>query len=135
MPITRLRDPITHSRLARTGSRPRILGPIPYRTRNDAEHRPRAEQATAFLVFGLVRKGGFEPPRSCERQPLKLVRLPVPPLPHEVERVTCPSALPRRLIPLHPKPQALSRAASPVLAAVPESACRAAAIPVRARRE
>ena len=31
----------------------------------------------------LVRKGGFEPPRSCERQPLKLVRLPVPPLPHK----------------------------------------------------
>ena len=30
----------------------------------------------------MVRKGGFEPPRSCERQPLKLVRLPVPPLPH-----------------------------------------------------
>src|SRR5215203_1994077 len=30
--------------------------------------------------MGLVRKGGFEPPRSCERQPLKLVRLPVPPL-------------------------------------------------------
>ena len=29
----------------------------------------------------MVRKGGFEPPRSCERQPLKLVRLPVPPLP------------------------------------------------------
>jgi hypothetical protein len=28
----------------------------------------------------VVRKGGFEPPRSCERQPLKLVRLPVPPL-------------------------------------------------------
>ena len=28
----------------------------------------------------MVRKGGFEPPRSCERQPLKLVRLPVPPL-------------------------------------------------------
>ena len=29
----------------------------------------------------LVRKGGFEPPRPCGRQPLKLVRLPVPPLP------------------------------------------------------
>jgi hypothetical protein len=29
----------------------------------------------------LVRKGGLEPPRSCERQPLKLVRLPIPPLP------------------------------------------------------
>ena len=29
----------------------------------------------------VVRKGGFEPPRSCDRQPLKLVRLPVPPLP------------------------------------------------------
>jgi hypothetical protein len=24
----------------------------------------------------LVRKRGFEPPRSCDRQPLKLVRLP-----------------------------------------------------------
>ena len=23
----------------------------------------------------MVRKGGFEPPRSCDRQPLKLVRL------------------------------------------------------------
>ena len=30
----------------------------------------------------VVRKKGFEPSRSCERQPLKLVRLPVPPLPH-----------------------------------------------------
>ncbi len=30
----------------------------------------------------MVRKGGFEPPRSCKRQPLKLVRLPIPPLPH-----------------------------------------------------
>jgi hypothetical protein len=29
----------------------------------------------------VVRKGGFEPPRYCYRQPLKLVRLPVPPLP------------------------------------------------------
>jgi hypothetical protein len=33
-----------------------------------------------FSDLRLVRKGGFEPPRSCERQPLKLVRLPVPPL-------------------------------------------------------
>jgi hypothetical protein len=31
-----------------------------------------------------VRKGGFEPPRYCYRQPLKLVRLPVPPLPRGV---------------------------------------------------
>src|SRR5687767_9194630 len=29
----------------------------------------------------LVRKGGLEPPRYCYRQPLKLVRLPIPPLP------------------------------------------------------
>src|SRR5205823_7684649 len=29
----------------------------------------------------LVRKRGFEPLRYCYRQPLKLVRLPVPPLP------------------------------------------------------
>lgn len=30
----------------------------------------------------VVRKGGFEPPHSCERQTLNLVRLPVPPLSH-----------------------------------------------------
>ena len=28
-----------------------------------------------------MRKGGLEPPRYCYRQPLKLVRLPIPPLP------------------------------------------------------
>ena len=28
----------------------------------------------------MVRKGGLEPPRYCYRQPLKLVRLPIPPL-------------------------------------------------------
>src|SRR3990170_723719 len=32
------------------------------------------------IGYGM-RKGGLEPPRSCERQPLKLVRLPIPPLP------------------------------------------------------
>jgi hypothetical protein len=30
----------------------------------------------------VVRSSGFEPPRYCYRQPLKLVRLPVPPRPH-----------------------------------------------------
>jgi hypothetical protein len=38
---------------------------------------------TGFVEEGrkdLVRKGGLEPPRSCDRQPLKLVRLPIPPL-------------------------------------------------------
>ena len=33
----------------------------------------------------LVRSSGFEPPRYCYRQPLKLVRLPVPPRPHRGE--------------------------------------------------
>jgi hypothetical protein len=32
-------------------------------------------------AVGVVRKGGLEPPRYCYRQPLKLVRLPIPPLP------------------------------------------------------
>src|SRR5690242_21738844 len=32
----------------------------------------------------MVRKGGLEPPRYCYRQPLKLVRLPIPPLPRGV---------------------------------------------------
>src|SRR6185295_3202395 len=34
-----------------------------------------------WTFLGLVRKRGFEPLRYCYRQPLKLVRLPVPPLP------------------------------------------------------
>ena len=29
-----------------------------------------------MLIIKVVRKRGFEPLRSCERQPLKLVRLP-----------------------------------------------------------
>ena len=33
----------------------------------------------------LVRSSGFEPPRYCYRQPLKLVRLPIPPRPHSDE--------------------------------------------------
>ena len=34
-----------------------------------------------YLKLKVVRKRGFEPLRYCYRQPLKLVRLPVPPLP------------------------------------------------------
>ena len=30
-----------------------------------------------------MRQRGLEPPRYCYRQPLKLVRLPIPPLPHK----------------------------------------------------
>ena len=33
-----------------------------------------------LLIPKVVRKERFELSRSCERQPLKLVRLPVPPL-------------------------------------------------------
>jgi hypothetical protein len=48
--------------------------------------RPPSAKATADNLRvnrerRLVRKGGFEPPRYCYRQPLKLVRLPVSPLP------------------------------------------------------
>src|SRR5580704_10137615 len=34
-------------------------------------------------VKKMVRSSGFEPPRYCYRQPLKLVRLPVPPRPRK----------------------------------------------------
>ena len=37
-----------------------------------------------LLMKKMVRKGGLEPPRYCYRQPLKLVRLPIPPLPQRV---------------------------------------------------
>ena len=42
------------------------------------------ETCADLLRFGkeMVRSSGFEPPRYCYRQPLKLVRLPVPPRPH-----------------------------------------------------
>ena len=39
-----------------------------------------------WLNLKLVRKGGLEPPRYCYRQPLKLVRLPIPPLPQVARR-------------------------------------------------
>src|SRR5579863_28356 len=45
---------------------------------------------TEVYVEGrLVRSSGFEPPRYCYRQPLKLVRLPVPPRPHSGAGRTC----------------------------------------------
>ena len=43
----------------------------------------------------LVRSSGFEPPRYCYRQPLKLVRLPVPPRP--------PRKIRWQILPLNPK--------------------------------
>ena len=58
-------------------------------TRAASQHQPLCQTCTTALpvsvlllsVESLVRKRGFEPLRSCDRQPLKLVRLPVPPLP------------------------------------------------------
>ena len=32
--------------------------------------------SSKLLILKVVRKRGFEPPRGCPRQPLKLVRLP-----------------------------------------------------------
>ena len=40
-----------------------------------------APDARAIREGILVRQRGLEPPRDCSRQPLKLVRLPIPPLP------------------------------------------------------
>src|SRR5262249_6462884 len=51
------------------------------RTEAESNGLPRGRPARERRPNRVVRKGGFEPPRSCERQPLKLVRLPVPPLP------------------------------------------------------
>lgn len=42
--------------------------------------------SSSSRVWILVRSSGFEPPRYCYRQPLKLVRLPVPPRPHVVDK-------------------------------------------------
>jgi hypothetical protein len=71
----------------RRGKPPPALNrkPLPVRRRTPTLH---AHRLTSFARDNiswpemLVRSSGFEPPRSCERQPLKLVRLPVPPRPH-----------------------------------------------------
>jgi hypothetical protein len=44
--------------------------------------------SSSSRVWILVRSSGFEPPRYCYRQPLKLVRLPIPPRPHSDEDET-----------------------------------------------
>src|SRR5688572_13771398 len=47
----------------------------------------------------LVRKKGLEPSRPCGRQPLKLVRLPIPPLPQSREsRASLPADAGRVLL-------------------------------------
>ena len=46
-----------------------------------------------MLIINGLRKGGLEPPRYCYRQPLKLVRLPIPPLPQVVSGVWGPDSL------------------------------------------
>ena len=45
----------------------------------------------------MVRKGGLEPPRYCYRQPLKLVRLPIPPLPRDEVEPSRPGGAPERV--------------------------------------
>ncbi len=47
----------------------------------DARGTNRLAQIMFGIDLGMVRPSGFEPPRYCYRQPLKLVRLPVPPRP------------------------------------------------------
>jgi hypothetical protein len=50
----------------------------------------RKRSASALHSRKMVRWKGFEPSRYCYRQPLKLVRLPVPPPPQK----TCITSLP-----------------------------------------
>jgi hypothetical protein len=46
-----------------------------------AMSEPFGSPEASWKASRMVRKRGFEPLRYCYRQPLKLVRLPVPPLP------------------------------------------------------
>ena len=74
-----------------------------------------------------MRKGGLEPPRPCGRQPLKLVRLPIPPLPREEpetrnsERsafeVTCRTATAASVLAPGPESEPVPVPAAPVPAA------------------
>src|SRR5262245_10489185 len=58
---------------------------------------PSVRNSPKHIDSSLVRKGGLEPPRYCYRQPLKLVRLPIPPLPRG-GMVTSPGSLPAVLV-------------------------------------
>ena len=51
----------------------------------EAQRCPTFLNALKLLCFerGLVPRRGLEPPHPCERQHLKLVRLPIPPPGHE----------------------------------------------------
>ena len=46
---------------------------------------PFGSPQASWKASRMVRKRGFEPLRYCYRQPLKLVRLPVPPLPQRAD--------------------------------------------------
>ena len=61
----------------------------------------------------MVRKGGLEPPRYCYRQPLKLVRLPIPPLPQVVSGVWGPDFSPRSYSPVEGPDVAIKGIARP----------------------
>src|SRR5258708_25993034 len=50
--------------------------------REEQEKSPSASLRANPPAGNLVGSSGLEPPRYCYRQPLKLVRLPVPPRPH-----------------------------------------------------
>jgi membrane protease YdiL (CAAX protease family) len=67
-------------RAAASASRPGVVG---CRSRMRARESGRAGPTPPRGGLGceVVRQRGLEPPRGCPRQPLKLVRLPIPPLP------------------------------------------------------
>ena len=46
-----------------------------------AMSEPFGSPQASWKASRMVRKKGLEPSRYCYRQPLKLVRLPIPPLP------------------------------------------------------
>ena len=46
-----------------------------------AMSEPFGSPQASWKASRMVRKKGLEPSRPCGRQPLKLVRLPIPPLP------------------------------------------------------
>jgi len=78
--------------LARVGQRDSHQSPTTPRAREAGEPSDAADSVpeSGVLAKGseggaLVRQRGFEPPRGCPHQPLKLARLPIPPLPRGCE--------------------------------------------------
>ena len=89
-----------------------------------AMSEPSAHRQVSRMASRMVRKRGLEPPRYCYRQPLKLVRLPIPPLPRSGLDLTAASYCLTAAASWEPREQAMRSPEQPAPALGPGRQCR-----------